>query len=463
MALAQHNFQTILDQLLSQPEYIQATVGICITDVETGKPLFQYNPEKFMIPASTLKIITSATALEILGKDYRFKTRLGFSGTVHNQVLTGNLVLVGGGDPTLGSEYFQNRYNCSDFLEIWVQKIKAAGISKINGDIVFDGSLYDSEKIPPAWIWEDIGNYYGTVTSAFTVYDNLFRITFSSPPRAGEPVKMISTFPEMEGFEITNNVLSSDLNSDQAYVFGSPFDKSRIITGTIPKNRKSFTIKAAVPNPEELLAAEFLRQLANSGVFISGQMKFGKVDPKEFQAVYIQESPTLAEIIKVLNHESVNLFAEHLVKQIAAEKLGMGSREKGIELVQEFWKSKGTGSSFFMADGSGLSHFNAVSPAQITFILNYMMNEGACAETFFQSLPGAASGTLSGFDPAVFTGNVIKAKSGSMTRVRCYAGYLKLDSGRLASFSVMFNHFSGTHSQLTHEIQNILQQARHLH
>ncbi len=463
MALAQQNFQTMLDQLLSQPEYIQATVGICITDVETGKPFFQYNPEKFMIPASTLKIITSATALETLGKDYRFKTRLGYSGTVHNQALTGNLVLVGGGDPTLGSEYFQNRYNCSDFLEIWVQKIKAAGISKINGDIVFDGSLYDSEKIPPTWIWEDIGNYYGTVTSAFTVYDNLFRITFSSPPRAGEPVKMISTFPEMEGFEIINNVLSSDLNSDQAYVFGSPFDKSRIITGTIPKNRKSFTIKAALPNPEELLAGEFLRQLAISGVFISGKVKFGKVDPKEFQTVYIQESPTLAEIIKVLNHESVNLFAEHLVKQIAAEKLGMGSREKGIELIQEFWKSKGTGSSFFMADGSGLSHFNAVSPAQITFILNYMMNKGAFAEAFFQSLPGAASGTLSGFDPAVFPGNAIKAKSGSMTRVKCYAGYLKTDSGRLVSFAVMFNHFSGTHSQLTHEIQNLLQHARHLH
>ncbi|NCB08944.1 MAG: D-alanyl-D-alanine carboxypeptidase/D-alanyl-D-alanine-endopeptidase, partial [Bacteroidia bacterium] len=99
MVLAQHNFQTMPDQLLSKPEYNQAMVGIYITDVETGKSLFQYNPEKFMIPASTLKIVTSAAALEMLGKDYRFKTWLGYSGTVHKQVLTGNLVIVGGGDP----------------------------------------------------------------------------------------------------------------------------------------------------------------------------------------------------------------------------------------------------------------------------------------------------------------------------------------------------------------------------
>jgi D-alanyl-D-alanine carboxypeptidase/D-alanyl-D-alanine-endopeptidase (penicillin-binding protein 4) len=459
---AQHNFQSTLDELLSQPEFSQATVGICINDVETGKPLFEYNPGKFMIPASTLKIITSAAALEILGKDYRFTTSVGFSGNIKNQTLNGNLVIVGGGDPTLGSEYFRNEYENPHFLDTWAQKIKAAGISKINGDLVFDGSLYDSEKIPPTWIWEDIGNYYGTVTSAFAVYDNLFRITFSSPPRAGEPVRIISTFPEMEGLEITNHVLSSDVNRDQAYVFGSPLDNKREITGTIPKNRKSFTIKAAVHQPEKLLAADFIDRLAKAGVFLKGEVKIGKVEPEQFHAVYIQESPTLAEIVKVLNHESVNLFAEHLVKQIAAVKTGMGSREKGIELIQELWKSKGMDSRFFMEDGSGLSDFNAVTPAQFTYILNFMMNEGTCAEPFFQSLPGASNGTLSGFDSAVFPGNTIKAKSGSMTRVRCYAGYLKLDSGRLASFSVMFNHFPGNHSGLVREIQNLLQQAKSL-
>jgi serine-type D-Ala-D-Ala carboxypeptidase/endopeptidase (penicillin-binding protein 4) len=455
ISVAQQKVEANLNALLSQPEYKNATVGIQVEDVATGEILFQLNGEKLMIPASTMKLVTSAAALEILGTEYRFTTKIGFTGKILDKKLEGNLVVIGGGDPALGSDFFRNEYENPHFLDVWAQKIKAVGISEINGDLILDGSLYDNEKIPTTWIWEDIGNYYGAGASALTVYDNLFRISFFSPEKAGTPTRIISIKPEMQGLEIINRVLSSEVNSDLAYVFGSPLDSKREITGTIPKNKKSFTIKAAVHQPEVLLARDFLLHLAKAGVFVKGEVKFEKVAPEQFQAVYIQESPTLAEIIKVLNHESVNLFAEHFVKQIAAEKTGIGNRKTGIEIIQDHWKSKGINTGFFMEDGSGLSHFNAISPAHFTSLLNYMFNSNINKNDFYASLPGIGDGTLSGFNSKNFPQKALKAKSGSMSRVRCYAGYLLADSGQTLSFSIMFNHFEGTHSKLNSAIENL--------
>jgi len=444
--------------LLQQPEYKNASVGIHIQDLESGETLFELNSNKLLIPASTMKLISSASALEMLGADYRFKTKLGYIGeTEKNNVLNGDLIIIGGADPTLGSEHFMGHYFNPHFLQVWAQKIKSANIQQIIGDLILDTSIYDSEKVPATWIWEDIGNYYGAAANAFTVYDNLFRIAFNSPRKIGKATKITSMYPKIEGLEIINEVVSADNYSDLAYVFGSPFDKKRVIRGTIPRNRKAFTIKAAIHQPEELLAEEFLKYLANEGVFISGEIKFEKINKKAFQTVYIQESPTLAEIVKVLNYESVNLFAEHLVKQIAFEKIGVGNRQSGIELIEEFWKSKGISTEYlFMEDGSGLSHFNAVSPAFFTAVLNFMTKRSTNKKTFLNSLPGAGEGTLKRFDKELFPENTLKAKSGSMTRVRCYAGYLDVDSGAKVAFSIMFNNFSGSHSKLADEIEKLL-------
>ncbi len=455
-AHAQSQLEKVVGEFINRAAYRNASVGIDVRDLNAEKTVFELNAEKLLIPASTMKLVTSATALEILGADYRFETKVGYIGEIEkNNTLHGNLVLIGGADPTLGSEYFQDHY--FQFLENWAQKIKAAGIEKINGDLILDASVYDTEKVPATWIWEDIGNYYGAGANAFTVYDNLFRITFGSPKKAGKASEIKAVYPKIEGLTITNDVVSADNNSDNAYVFGSPLDKTRTIRGTIPRNRKAFTIKAAIHQPEQILADEFLNVLAKNGVFISGKIGFEKVDQKEFKTIFIQESPTLSAIVKVLNYESVNLFAEHFLKQLAVKKSGVGKREEGIQLVKEFWEEKGiSAETFFMEDGSGLSHFNAVSPRFFTILLAEMAQN----ESFVQSLPRAGDGTLSRFSSEIFPGNTLKAKSGSMTRVRCYSGYLKSDSGKYLAFSIMVNHFSGSHSELIVAIENLLAEIK---
>ncbi len=457
-AFSQSGFESTVQTLLERPEYKNASVGINVLDLSSAKTIFEWNPEKLLIPASTMKLVTTAGALEILGSNYRFQTKIAYFGKIdNNQTLNGNLVVIGGGDPTLGSEYFRDHYSSTHFLELWVQQIKTAGIRKINGDLVLDGSIYDSEKVPDTWIWGDIGNYYGAGPSAFTVYDNLFRITFRSPQNAGEPTEIISTYPKIEGLEITNEVLSSEDKTDQAYVFGSPFGKKRVVRGTIPKGRNAFTIKAAMPQPEEILARDLMAQLAKEGIFVSGEVRFSKTNTRDIQVIYIHESPCLTEIVKVLNYESVNLIAEHLVRQIAFEKAGIGNREKGLEIINDFWQNKIFGTEiFFMADGSGLSHFNAISPAHFTSLLQYMYLQSEYKAAFLNSLPSAGMGTMTGFSAERFPGNTLKAKSGSMARVRCYAGFLETDTDKMLAFAILFNHFGGSSFQLTREIEKLL-------
>ncbi len=454
---AQTGFEKVLQNFLAQPEYKNAQVGLQLMDVDNKKVLYEMNSEKLMIPASVLKLVTSAAALEILGADYRFETRLGYTGKIENGTLKGDLVVIGGGDPALGSEYFPNHYFSPHFLALWTNSIRKAGINKIDGRLVMDNSLYERERIPPTWIWEDMGNYYGAGSGAISLYDNLSRITFYSPPASGMPTKILSVYPELKEIQWTNEVHSSEIPRDLAYVFGSPIDNKRIIRGTIPKNRRMFTIKASNPHPENLLAEEILEHLASSGIFVTGNVLIEKTNLQHFNQITVFESPTLAEIVKSLNQESVNLFAEHLVKQIAAELTGIGNREAGLKIIADFWKAKGLDSTqLFMEDGSGLSHFNAVSPAFLSAVLQYMKNYSPVSSAFYESLPTAGKGTLVFFNSQYFPDNSLLLKSGSMTRVRCYAGYLKLKSGGTAAFSFMVNHFSGSHSKLISKTEDLL-------
>lgn len=451
---AQTNFENELTKILSEPEYKNATIGIHVLDLETGATVFGLNEHQLMVPASTLKLITTATAFELLGENYRFETKIGFTGKVKNSKLNGNIVVIGGGDPTLGSAYFEDNNFNPHFMDVWADKIKAFGIQQVNGDLVLDASIYDEEKIPDTWIWGDIGNYYGAYASAFTIYDNLYQVTFESPKQAGKQTKIISVNPEIDSLKIVNKVISSDTNRDLAYIYGSPLDKNREIRGSIPKNRKSFQIRGSILNPKEFFAKELLYHLALNGVFIGGKVIFRKAEPKKFITAYNQESPTLGEIAEVLNHESVNLFAEQFLMQLSAEIQGIGIRDSSIAIIQRFWKNK-VPDQFFMEDGSGLSHFNAVSPADFTSVLNFMY-KSRNKKSFISSLPKAGEGTLSGFNSDIFPSGILHAKSGSMTRVKCYSGYLKTDNGSKLAFSIMFNNFSGSLSKMSTEIENLL-------
>ncbi len=429
-----------------------AAIGFAVTDDNSGQEIFKSEPQLSLVPASIFKVVTTATALEVFGPDYRFKTTFSYSGNLHGDTLTGDLQIVGGGDPTLGSMYFPD-YN--NFFDEWLNTLQKVGIRVITGDIVVDATIYEKVQVPGSWVWEDLGNYFGAGASGLTIFDNMYEIHLKSPQTAGQLTQIIKTTPQIPDLELQNEVRSSDINSDQSYVFGSPEDSRRVIRGTIPKDRSDFTVKASVPDPPMFIASELSRKLAAKGIRFSGKIKLQKAQ----NGITLTEthSPPLRDIIRVTNYESVNLFAEHLLKHLAWQKTGLGTTEDGCQFILDFWKEKGLNlNGFFVNDGSGLSRFDAITASQMCHILNYMKTQSRYVDGFFQSLPTAGFGTLTNFNRAEFPNASFRAKSGSMTRVRCYAGYLKTDSGRDLSFTVMLNNFSCPMSEATRKIQELL-------
>ncbi|HCY40541.1 MAG TPA: D-alanyl-D-alanine carboxypeptidase/D-alanyl-D-alanine-endopeptidase [Prolixibacteraceae bacterium] len=457
-----HNaiFTNITDNWLLSKELVNAGIGISVIDNSNGTTLIETEPQISQVPASIMKVVTTATALEVFGPDFRFKTTLSYSGIIRNDTLFGDLQIIGGGDPTLGSVYFPETRN---FQEKWIKFLQQSRIKVITGNLIMDASIYESQLIPGSWIWEDLGNYYGAGASGISVYDNLYEIHLKSPEKADQPTQIIKVVPEIPNLELQNEVRSSDNNSDQAYIFGSPEDSRRIIRGTIPKGKSDFVVKASMPDPSALLASEFRKKISLAGIYLSGITKYEKAKPEECVLLSVIQSPHLSEIIKVTNHESVNLFAEHLLKHLAYNNSGLGTTKDGCKFVVQFWKDKGLDmTGFFMNDGSGLSRFNAVTASQLANILNYMKTRSTNANEFYQSLPTVGIGTLTVFRNDNFPNQSLRAKSGSMTRIRCYAGYLSTNSGKQLSFTVMLNNFSCSQSEATKKIEELLVELRKL-
>lgn len=439
-----------------------ASICLAISDNKTGEMLIKSEPQLSLEPASILKLVTTATALEVFGPQFQFNTTLNALGIIRNDTLFGDLQIIGGGDPTLGSVYFPEN---NSFLEEWIQGIKNNHISVVTGNLILDATIYESQMIPNTWLWEDIGNYYGAGASGISVYDNQYEIHLSSEVETGKPTKTIRINPEIPGLELQNEVQSSDINGDQTSVFGSPMDNRRVIRGTIPKNKSDFIIKASMPNPSALLASEFRKKMNNNNIKMLGEPKFEKAKNDNAISVLLSQikSPPLSEIIKVTNHESVNLFAEHFLKHLAFSNTGLGSTTDGCKFIVDFWKNKGLDmTGFFMNDGSGLSRFNAITASQMVNILNYMKTKSNYFDSFYQSMATVGNGTLTVFRNENFPNQCLHAKSGSMTRVRCYAGYLNTDNGRQLSFTVMLNNFSCSQSEAIKKIEEVLVELRRL-
>ena len=281
----------------TNPALTSAGISIAVSDNQTNEKLIETKPHLSLIPASILKTITTATALEVFGPDFRFQTTLSYAGIVRNDTLFGDLQIIGGGDPTLGSGYFPES---KSFQEEWIKALKESNIKVITGNLDLDATIYESQMIPGTWIWEDIGNYFGAGASGISVFDNTYEIHLKSGSEAGMPTQIVRIVPEIPNLELTSEALSSDFNSDQSLVFGSPEESKRVIRGTIPKNQADFVVKASVPNPSVLLASEFRKKLVSNGILIAGVTKFEKVVSSRKLAVI--QSPPLREIIKVTNH-----------------------------------------------------------------------------------------------------------------------------------------------------------------
>jgi serine-type D-Ala-D-Ala carboxypeptidase/endopeptidase (penicillin-binding protein 4) len=460
---AQNSSQKLLTDFLGNSSVKNAATSIYVADSKTGEELLSTEPQLCLTPASVQKLLTSATALEIMGADFRFKTKVWANGEISNRKLSGDLVITGGGDPTLGSEYFCNEGEKKKFLSEWVHLIKLAGIDSISGNIVADPFYFSDQDVPGSWLWEDVGNYFGAAASGISVYDDTYQIIINTPSTEGQPTEIEKTIPEIPGLSLKNEVTSSSNKSDNAYVFGSPFDSDRVIKGTLPVGLKNFAVKASVPDPALLLASELKKMLADSFIIVTGNIEKKKIITQleiDSEKVIIDwPSPSLSEIVEKMNKESINLCAETLLKQIGLVVSNEGSTLAGTLAIKDFWTKKGVDTqNLFMADGSGLSRQNAFTCKTLVEILVYMKNKSQWFDTYQKSIPlTGVDGTQKYYFQDSFLKGKARAKTGSMTRVRCMSGYMTTQNGKEVAFAIMVNNYNGTSANIAKLIENLME------
>jgi serine-type D-Ala-D-Ala carboxypeptidase/endopeptidase (penicillin-binding protein 4) len=451
-----------VNQFLADSSMLHASVSAQIRDVDNGDIILDINSGKSLIPASVMKLITTGSALELLGPEYIFRTIIGYTGALDkkNGTLSGNIIILGGGDPALGSGYFTDHYG--DLINGWVSAIKSVGIRRVSSKVLTDDSYYDYLPVPAKWQWEDMGNYYGAGVYGLTFADNIAEIHFKTGPE-GSAAIITEVTPGESGINFENRLISAG-TSDEGYVFSAPYGQSGWIEGTVPAEQDDFVLKGSITDPPLLIAKIVNEKLKAAGIVIVEEPSTIRLEKKTVneEVITVSEiiSPPLSEIIEVLNHESVNLFAEHLLKELGKSFKNTGSSAAGIDVVKDFLTRSGIKTDgIFIEDGSGLSTLNAINSGELVKFLTYMKNHGKYFPDYFKSLPEAGkNGTLRYcFTDPVFASK-LNAKSGSMTRVRCYAGYLTTNGNRNMVFSILVNNYTGPSGKIISSIEDILKE-----
>lgn len=442
---AQRTISAAVEAFAADPELAAALISVDVIDVATGERIAAINPELAAIPASTQKLLTTAMAMDVLGPDHRFTTRLMATGEIVGGVLQGDLYLIGGGDPSLGSPYLKGVPGLNALLDRWQTAVQKAGITAVNGRIIGDASYYGTDGAAGDWPWSDLGNYYGAGAYGLNVHENFYFLDLLQRTREGSTPPVQKTRPEVPGLSLTNELRSGPPGSgDQAYVYGAPFNFENYIRGTIPVGTKRFTIKGSLPDPPLFTAQALCRHLEANGISVAlaaesdRTLGGGRFAPGQLLDTY--ESPPLAELVDRTNLRSNNLYAEALLREAnKARGEEMHALSSGEALLNWLEQQGLSTDGVRLQDGSGLATRNFF-PA--TFMTAFLRSQ-AGNDRWRESLPVAGrSGSMKSFLKGTVAEGRLAAKSGSLGAVRAYAGYTTRRDGRELAFAVMVNNFT---------------------
>lgn len=454
--------------LLQAPYMRGASFSLVVKDVQEGRTVYSYDTDRLQSPASVLKTVATATALEILGEDYRYPTTLEYDGILENGTLEGNLYIKGSGDPSLGSSHFAPGQN--KFLSTWIAALQKAGIKHITGSVISDESIFDTEGVSIKWLREDMGNYYAPGSYGISIFDNMYKLSLQTGAAGTRPV-LKGTEPDIPFIRFKNYLKAAPVSSDSAYIIGAPLDDVRYLYGVLPANREAYVLKGDIPDPALYLARYLTDQLQQKGIRVDGspscyrieveENRWKKGERKEIVTTY---SPTLWEIASICNHVSHNLYADALVKTVGLQYKPrrnemISSFGRGVQVVKEYWEKKGLDVfPLRMNDGSGLAPADKVSAGFMGELLVYMATESAVSDAFIASLPQAGiEGSVRNFLKGSKLQGKAHLKSGGITGVRSYAGYITKD-GKTYAVAVFSNNYSCPMSRMTRALEKLLLQ-----
>lgn len=438
--------QKAFQVFLTDAQVRYAAVSLYVIDAATGKTVLAHNARIGLAPASTLKVVTSATAFDLLGSDFRFKTDFYFNGKKTGSGWNGDVYIKAAGDPTLGSDRYAGT-NAAALRTRLTAALQKAGIDRINGQVKAVISNHDLQAVPDGWIYEDLGNYYGAGSSALIWKENQYDLVLKPGSKAGEPVAIISTEPA-QSFSFENALSTGTRQSgDNAYIYPVPGTSRALVKGTVPCCVDSFVISGAVLQPNEAGVQAIQNLLQETGILrvqeTTATVIYDAAAPGT--VFFTQASPSLDSMVYWFNRKSINLYGEALLKQLALQGKGKADTEAGIQLLQQHWQQRGVQTGEInIYDGSGLSPLDRITTTAQVNVLAYARRQPWYA-AFYNSLPEY---------------NGMKMKSGTISDVKGFCGYHRSRAGREYIFSFLVNNYNGSGSSLTQKMFKVLNELK---
>lgn len=437
-----------LDRLFHAPAFERVLWGVDIQSLETGEIIYRLNPAKFVMPASNMKILTMAAAAERLGWDFTFETRLTTSAPIEEEVLRGDLVVIGSGDPTINSRGGTQ----TPVFEQWAGALVDAGIRRIDGRIVGDDNFFDDEVLGAGWAWDYLAAGYAAPVGALEYNEDVIELVFRAGADVGQPVSIDMSPPE-SGLTLLNHVATVAKDGETSVVLRRlPGQAVLEARGTVAAGTAEFTRTASVDNPTGFFVRALRATLIAKGIEVRGEAvdideTTGETpqpaDIAQQRVLAAYRSAPLSEIGTQMMKTSQNLYAETLFRTLGARG-GSGTSAGGRKAVEDVLTSWGIApDSYVMADGSGLSRYNYVTAETLVAILRRMWQDPRHASVFEATLPVAGrDGTLSGRMKGTRAEGNVRAKTGSIANARALSGYLRTLGGELVVFSIIANHFN---------------------
>lgn len=448
----------IEDSINAAPQLRGGTWSYYLGPVNADTAIYEINSETGLVPASVMKVVTTGTALSLLGPGYRFTTLLQYDGAKSGNTLEGNIFIRGNGDPSLGSEAYGS--SVEKVVNNWTNAIVGMGVDSIAGCIIGDAEAFERDMTPGGWCWEDVQSDYGAGPSGLSIHENQFSISLSG---SGGHVSMRYS-PKIPGMKLYNQcVCNPAIGKSYAYVTGGPYQFDRCVQGEV---NGSLEARGSIPDPALLCAQLLKEKLQEHGIKVRDSattirlIRLNGLSLKSEggrKVITSISSPSLAELVYHTNQISQNFYAETILRAIALKEKGYGSTTGGVSAVYTFWKNHNVDlQGMFMVDGCGLSRNNSITTKQLVSMLRTFAKDSVMFPSFYRSLPVAGeSGTIRKLADSTAAEGNLRAKSGTMSRVRAYAGYVDTKSGNRMAFAMIGNNTQWELSEIRDKFEKL--------
>lgn len=457
-AAAQTNvaLRDTLNQILFDANTPNAIWAVRVLETESGKVVYDRNGFTSMIPASNTKLYTTAAALELLGPDFTYETGLYATGRVRNGTLEGALVVKGSGDPVIGG-----RFNDGDLTETfrnWADSLKAAGIYRIEGDIVGDDNVFDDVPLGHSWAWDDEPYWYSAEISGLSFNDNC--VDFALVAAVENQPAHLTWEPAFTTYVSTENAsVTGPADSGIREGYSRTRDGNRFrFWSRVPEGRTDFE-SLSVNNPTLFFVHVLRETLLAEGISVGGSPR--DVDALSFPPDYttatriaVHTSPPMTDIVTVINKRSQNLYAEQVLKtlgRVVNDSTGASAADGVRASLDVFGSARVDTARIQLVDGSGLSRLNLVTADMTTDVLQYMAHhpDSTIRRVFSTSLPIAGvDGTIGARMRNTPAAGNLTGKTGTLGSASALSGYVTNASGTRLTFSVMVNHYTGSTSNV---------------